>query len=145
MTTVTHVLVTALGVQALGLHGSDAALAYAFGVGVDIDHAFKAPCYLRAVGWKRRLGYYWRSSLQEPVALLWVVPLSWMLGTIVPVVFLTAHIALDYSVSFEKMPLYPYSRWVTRGWLLRVPDKVKEIVVFAVFACSNLFLYLARR
>jgi len=145
MTTVTHVLVTALGVQVLGLHGSDAALAYAFGVGVDIDHAFKAPCYLRAVGWKRQLGYYWRSSLQEPVALLWVVPLSWMLGTLVPVVFLTAHIALDYSVSFEKMPLYPYSPWVTRGWLLRVPDKVKEIVVFTVFACSNLFLYLARR
>ena len=145
MTTVTHVLVTALGVQALGLHGSDAALAYAFGVGVDIDHAFKAPCYLRAVGWKRQLGYYWRSSLQEPVALLWVAPLSWMLGTIVPVVFLAAHIALDYSVSFEKMPLYPYSPWVTRGWLLRIPDKVKEIIVFAVFACSNLFLYLARR
>ena len=144
MTTVTHVLVTALGVQALGLHASDAALAYAFGVGVDIDHAFKAPCYLRAVGWKRQLGYYWRSSLQEPVALLWVAPLSWMLGTIVPVVFLTAHIALDYSVSFEKMPLYPYSPWVTRGWLLRIPDKVKEIIVFAVFACSNLFLYLAR-
>jgi len=145
MTTVTHVLVTALGVQALGLHGSEAALAYAFGVGVDIDHAFKAPCYLRAVGWKRQLGYYWRSSLQEPVALLWVAPLSWMLGTVVPIVFLTAHIALDYSVSFEKMPLYPYSPWVTRGWLLRVPDKVKEIVVFTVFACSNLFLYLARR
>lgn len=145
MTTVTHVLVTALGVHALGLHGSDAALAYAFGVGVDIDHAFKAPCYLRAVGWKRQLGYYWRSSLQEPVALLWVAPLSWMLGTMVPVVFLAAHIALDYSVSFEKMPLYPYSPWVTRGWLVRVPDKVKEVVVFTVFACSNLFLYLARR
>jgi hypothetical protein len=145
VTTVTHVLVTALGVQALGLHGSEAALAYAFGVGVDIDHAFKAPCYLRAVGWKRQLGYYWRSSLQEPVALLWVAPLSWMLGTVVPIVFLTAHIALDYSVSFEKMPLYPYSPWVTRGWLVRVPDKVKEIVVFTVFACSNLFLYLARR
>jgi hypothetical protein len=145
MTTVTHVLVTALGVQALGLHGSDAALAYAFGVGVDIDHAFKAPFYLKAVGWKRRLGYYWRSSLQEPVALLWVAPLSWMLGTIVPVLFLAVHIAMDYSVSFEKMPFYPYSSWVTRGWLLQFSDKSKEIVAFTIFACLSLYLYLVRR
>jgi hypothetical protein len=144
MTTLTHVLATSLGVQALGLHGSDAALAYAFGVGVDVDHAFKAPCYLRAVGWKRRLGYYWRSSLQEPVALLWVAPLSILLGTAVPIVFLAAHIALDYSVSFEKMPWYPYSPRVTRGWLVHVPDKVKEGVVLAVLICSNLLLLWAR-
>lgn len=145
----THGLVTTVGVQALGLHGSDVALAYAFGIGVDIDHAFKAPFYLKAVGWKSRLGYYWRSSLQEPVALLWVVPLSWLLGTIVPVLFLTVHIAMDYSVSFEKMPFFPYSNWVTRGWLLRFSDKSKEIVTFTVFfaafACLNLYLYLARR
>ena len=145
----THGLVTTLGVQALGLHGSDAALAYAFGIGVDIDHAFKAPFYLKAVGWKSRLGYYWRSSLQEPVALLWVAPLSWLLGTIVPVLFLTVHIAMDYSVSFEKMPFFPYSNWVTRGWLLQFSDKSKEIITFSVaftvFACLNLYLYLARR
>lgn len=144
MTTVTHVLVTALGVRVLGLHGSEAALAYAFGVGVDVDHAFKAPFYLRAVGWKRQLGYYWRSSLQEPVALLWVAPLSWLLGTIVPVLFLAVHIAMDYSVSFEKMPFFPYSNWVTRGWLLQFSDKSKEIVAFTVFACLILYLYLAR-
>ena len=145
----THGLVTTLGVQALGLHGSDVALAYAFGCGVDIDHAFKAPFYLKAVGWKSRLGYYWRSSLQEPVALLWVAPLSWLLGTIVPILFLTVHIAMDYSVSFEKMPFFPYSNWVTRGWLLQFSDKSKEIVTFSlaftVFACLNLYLYLARR
>ena len=145
----THGLVTTLGVQALGLHGSDTALAYAFGIGVDIDHAFKAPFYLKAVGWKSRLGYYWRSSLQEPVALLWVAPLSWLLGTIVPVLFLTVHIAMDYSVSFEKMPFFPYSNWVTRGWLLQFSDKSKEIVTFSVafaaFACLNLYLYWARR
>ena len=141
----THGVVTTLGVQALGLHGSDAALAYAFGMGVDIDHAFKAPFYLKAVGWKSRLGYYWRSSLQEPVALLWVAPLSWLLGTIVPVLFLTVHIAMDYSVSFEKMPFFPYSSWVTRGWLLQFSDKSKEIVTFTVFACLSLYLYWARR
>src|SRR6266702_3236210 len=104
----------------------DAALAYAFGVGVDVDHVVKAPFYLRAVGLRDKRGYYWRSSLQEPVALLWIVPLSIFLGTVVPLVFFAIHIAMDYSVRFEKMPLYPYSPWVTRGWLTHISDRVKE-------------------
>lgn len=144
MTVVTHVLATTLGVQALGLHGRDAALAYAFGVAVDADHALKAPFYLRAVGWRDRRGYYWRSSLQEPVALLWIVPLSIFLGTVVPIVFFAIHVALDYSVRFEKMPFYPYSRWVTRGWLTGIPDRVKEAVVVVVLLALNVALYRAR-
>jgi len=39
VTIVTHFLATTLGVQALGLEGRDKVLAYAFGMGVDIDHA----------------------------------------------------------------------------------------------------------
>jgi hypothetical protein len=144
VTVVTHVLATTLGVQALGLHGRDAALAYAFGVAVDADHALKAPFYLRAVGWRDRRGYYWRSSLQEPVALLWIVPLSIFLGTVVPIVFFAIHVALDYSVRFEKMPFYPYSRWVTRGWLTGIPDRVKEAVVVVVLLALNVALYRAR-
>ena len=53
MTVFTHILATTLGVQAMELHGRDAALAYAFGIGVDVDHAVKAPFYLRAVGLDR--------------------------------------------------------------------------------------------
>ena len=144
MTIVTHILATTLGVQALELRGQDAALAYAFGVGVDVDHAVKAPFYLRAVGLRDKRGYYWRSSLQEPVALLWIVPLCLLLGTIVPIVFFAIHVAMDYSVRFEKMPFYPYSGFVTRGWLLGVPDKVKEGVLFAVLLVLNVGLYWAK-
>ncbi len=144
MTLVTHILATTLGVQAMGLHGRDAALAYAFGVGVDVDHAVKAPLYLRAVGWRDRRGYYWRSSLQEPIALLWIIPLCVFLGTVVPIVFFAIHVAMDYSVSFEKMPFYPYSTTVTRGWLVQVPDKIKEGVLVVVLVCTNLLLFLAR-
>lgn len=145
MTIFTHVLATTLGAQALELRGGQLALAYAFGVGVDIDHAIKAPFYLRAVGFRDRRGYYWRSSLQEPVALLWIVPLSVFLNTVIPIVFFVIHVAMDYSVRFEKMPLYPYSPWVTRGWLTRVPDKVKEGIVFAVLVVLNLLVYWSRR
>ncbi len=43
MTIFTHLLATTLGAQAMELHGGEAVLAYAFGVGVDVDHAVKAP------------------------------------------------------------------------------------------------------
>jgi len=141
VTVFTHILATTLGVQAMELHGRDAALAYAFGVGVDVDHVVKAPFYLRAVGLRDKRGYYWRSSLQEPVALLWIVPLCIFFGSVVPLVFFAIHIAMDYSVRFEKMPLYPYSPWVTRGWLTGIPDRVKEGFLFTVLLAANVVVY----
>ena len=39
------------------------------------------------------------------------------------------------------MPFYPYSPYVTRGWLTRVPDKVKERVSFTVLLVLNVALY----
>jgi len=141
VTIVTHFLATTLGVQAMGLDGQDRVLAYAFGMGVDIDHAVKLPFYLRAVGLRDKRGYYWRSSLQEPVALLWIVPLCVFLGTLLPILFFSIHVAMDYSVRFEKMPFYPYSPWVTRGWLTSIPDKVKEGIVFVLLLAANLGFY----
>src|SRR5256885_1627079 len=128
MTIVTHILATTLGVQAMQLHGREAALAYAFGVGL-----------------RDRGGYFWRSSLQEPVALLWIIPLALLLPSIVPVLFFAIHAAMDYSVRFEKMPLYPYSRWVTRGWLTGIPDKVKEGVLVAALVVLNALIWWSRR
>jgi hypothetical protein len=144
MTIITHVLATTLGVRLLGLHGQEAALAYVFGVGVDIDHVIKAPFYLKAVGLRNKKDYYWRSSLQEPVALLWIVPLSMVLGTWVPVVFFLPHVAMDYLVRYEKMPWYPYSTRVTRGWLTGIPDRLKELTLATTLLCSNLFLLWKR-
>ena len=141
MTIVTHILATTLGAQAMELRGGELALAYAFGVGVDVDHAVKAPFYLKHVGLRDKRGYYWRSSLQEPVALLWIVPLCVFLGSVVPIIFFTIHVALDYSVRFEKMPFYPYSSWVTRGWLTAIPDKVKEWTVFGALVVLNALVY----
>ena len=145
MTIFTHILATTLGVQVGGLHGGDVALAYAFGVGVDADHAVKAPYYLKAGGFEKRLGYYWRSSLQEPVALLWIIPLALFFGSLVPILFFLIHVAMDYSVRFEKMPFYPYSSFVTRGWLVDIPDRVKEGVLFAVLLVLNVAIYWSRR
>jgi len=141
LTIITHILVTTVGVQALHLTGKQRVLAYVFGCAVDVDHIVKAPYYLKAIGLKDKRGYYWRSSLQEPVAFLWVIPLAVALGTWVPVLFLAMHIAMDYSVRYEKMPFYPYTSWVTRGWLTRIPDRAKEAAVFLASLCLNVLLY----
>ena len=142
MTIVTHALATTLGVRVLKLTGSDAVLAYVFGVGVDIDHAIKLPFYWRA-GLRKERGYYWRTSLQEPVALLWIVPLCLFLGTWVPVLFFLIHLAMDYGVGYEKMPWYPYSPLVTQGFLVGVSDKAKEAILIVILLCTNLLLFLA--
>ena len=142
MTIVTHALATTLGVRVFKLTGSDVVLAYLFGVGVDIDHAIKAPFYWRA-GLKRERGYYWRTSLQEPVALLWIIPLCFFLGTWVPALFFVIHLAMDYAVGYEKMPWFPYSPAVTQGYLAQVSDKTKEAILIVVLLCMNLLLFLA--
>jgi hypothetical protein len=51
---------------------------------------------------------------------------------------------MDYSVRFEKMPLYPYTPLVTRGWLTQIPDKVKEGVLFTVLLVANGVIYWVR-
>ena len=142
MTIVTHVLATTLGVRVLKLTGSDVLLAYIFGVGVDIDHAIKLPFFWKA-GLRKERGYYWRTSLQEPVALLWILPLCLFLGTWVPALFFLIHLAMDYSVGYEKMPWYPYSPLVTQGFLVGVSDKTKEAILIVVLLCTNLLLFLA--
>jgi hypothetical protein len=141
----THFAATTLGVQAMGLAGPDLALAYTFGMAVDVDHVIKLPFYLKAVGLKDKRGYYWRSSLQEPVALLWILPLCYFLGTWIPVIFFLIHVTMDYSVRFEKMPFFPYSNWVTRGWLTGIPDSAKEVPLLIVLVLLNVAVFAVAR
>ncbi len=146
MTIFSHILATTAVVQAMHLRDpKQIALAYIFGVAVDVDHLVKAPFYLRAVGLRDRRGYYWRSSLQEPVAFLWILPLSLLLGSVVPLVCFAAHLLMDYSVRYEKLPFYPYSRYVTRGWLQEIPDGRKEAVLATALVAANLALWWVHR
>lgn len=64
------------------------------------------------------------------------------LGTIIPAIFFVIHVAMDYSVRFEKMPFYPYSTFVTRGWLTNIPDKVKEGILFTVLLVLNIAFFV---
>jgi membrane-bound metal-dependent hydrolase YbcI (DUF457 family) len=146
MTIFPHLLLTTVGVQALGLQGSDAALAYAFGYGIDvIDHPIKLPLYMRKNGKKNEKHYHWRTPFQEPIALAWIIPLSAYLGTYVPAVFFVSHFALDYMVSYEKRPWYPFSTYTTEGVLRGMTDPAKEIWTCAISAALIAIMALAGR
>ncbi len=146
MTILPHLLLTTVGVQVLGLHGPDAALAYAFGYGIDlIDHPIKLPLYLKKNGKKNEKHYHWRTPFQEPIALAWIIPLSFYLGTYVPALFFFSHFALDYMVSYEKRPWYPFSTYTTEGVWRGTSDTAKEIWVCGVSAILIAVLAAAGR
>ena len=133
MTILPHLLLTTVGVQVLGLEGKDIVLAYTFGYGIDlVDHPIKLPLYLKKNGKKNEKHYHWRTPFQEPVALMWIIPLSVYLGTYVPALFFISHFALDYMVSYEKRPFYPFSTYSTEGVLTGYSDTVKEIWTCAI-------------
>jgi hypothetical protein len=141
LTIIPHLLLTTLGVQALGLEGRDVWLAYTFGYGIDlVDHPIKAPLYFRKNGTNNEKNYHWRTPLQEPVALLWIVPLSVYLGTPIPALFFISHFFLDYLISYDKRPFYPFSAYTTKGILPGVSDALKEWVTVAVLAGLNLVI-----
>ncbi len=142
MTVLSHILLTTAGVQALGLEGADLFLAYGFGVGVDLDHLVKAPLYYSKHKVQKERHYHWRTSLQEPVSFLWIVPLSIFLRTPVPLIFFLLHMFLDYFMSYEKMPFFPYSRWKTRGFLVSVTDSRKEVLTIVFLVCTILLLLI---
>lgn len=138
MTLVPHLLLTTLGVQALGLEGREVVLAYTFGYGIDlVDHPIKFPLYYKKNRFKNEKHYHWRTALQEPVALLWIVPLSVYLGTMVPALFFISHFFLDYLVSYEKKPLFPFSNVTTRGMLPNVSDLLKEWTSVVLLTAAN--------
>jgi membrane-bound metal-dependent hydrolase YbcI (DUF457 family) len=141
MTILPHLLLTTVGVQVLGLEGSDIVLAYTFGYGIDlVDHPIKLPLYLKKNGKKNEKHYHWRTPFQEPVALMWIIPLSLYLGTYVPALFFISHFMLDYMVSYEKRPFYPFSTYTTEGILRGYSDTTKEI--WTCVACGALSLLM---
>jgi hypothetical protein len=145
MTILPHLLLTTVGVQLLGLEGKDIVLAYTFGYGIDlVDHPIKLPLYLKKNGKKNEKNYHWRTPLQEPVALLWIVPLSAYLGTYVPALFFISHFVLDYMVSYEKRPFYPFSTYSTEGILTGYSDTAKEIWTCALCVVSIVVLFVIR-
>lgn len=133
----------------MGLGQNEIVLAYIFGVAIDLDHLVKVYPYLKENGWGVKRYFNWRTSLQEPVSLLWIVPLSIYLSSMIPVVFFMGHMLLDYCLSYIKQPFYPFSNWKTRGFFSNVQNHKKDVIIEAVtiflLICLNLTLGLIKK
>jgi len=140
MTFISHTLVTTAGVQILHLQGYEFYLAYIFGVLIDFDHILKAQLYFSKNKFNKEKHYHWRTSLQEPVALLWIIPLSIFINSMVPIIFFTSHLLLDYFVNYNKLPFYPFSKYSTKGLSTKVSNITKEALIISIFLCINLIL-----
>lgn len=150
MTIATHILTTTIGAEVLHLNGPNLFLAYFFGVLVDIDHLIKIPLYFKKYNFNlvklikaqipNEKHYHWRTSLQEPVALLWILPFCFFINSFVPLYFFIIHLFFDYFVSYNKLPFYPFSNFSTKGFIANVSDKLKETLTIIAAICILIIL-----
>lgn len=78
--------------------------AFLFGIALDADHLFAAPRYISSNGWGAILrptwddgsGIAWRSLLHEPVGAFVVVPVSVGWRLMLPLIFWSMHVGIDY-------------------------------------------------
>ena len=131
MTLVTHILATTAGIQLLNLDEKGIILALIFGVAIDLDHVLKVPSYLKENKFKYKRHFPWRTFLQEPISFLWIIPICLILGTIIPIIFFSLHLLLDYCTNYAKKPFYPFSNYSTKGYFTSLSGVLKEgFVVF---------------
>ncbi len=152
MTIVSHTLLTTIGVQVLNLHGWEIVLAFLFGVVIDIDHIFKVPAYCKKHKFKikdifkkkipREKQYHWRTFLQEPISLLWIIPLSIIINSIIPIVFFLGHVLLDYLINYRKFPFSPLSNFSTIGFFPNISNKRKEVLTIIILSLILIILLL---
>jgi hypothetical protein len=111
MWVIVHIIFTIALLRVFSISGNyEIILAFVFGVLIDIDHLLKIPGYIKQNGF--HIVRYWplRTSIQEPISYIWVIPLCIILNSWVPFVFFTAHLVLDYIMAYKKRPLWPISK-----------------------------------
>jgi membrane-bound metal-dependent hydrolase YbcI (DUF457 family) len=101
------------------LSGIDIVLALLFGVAIDLDHLIKVPLYIKQNGLKVVRYWNWRTSFQEPVSYLWIV--------------------LDYLMSYEKQPFYPFSDFKIPNMKVKIDDYL-GVLTAVVAGCMLFFL-----
>ncbi|MFX1514057.1 MAG: hypothetical protein ACFFCQ_15870 [Promethearchaeota archaeon] len=140
MNVIAHVLVTWVLVELFNLSEYEMILAVLFGVVIDLDHLVKVPIYVKENGLKVVRHWNWRTGLQEPVSLLWIIPISFFLQTWVPIFFFLMHLSLDYLMSYEKRPFYPYNAFIINDKGNFTSDSLLGILVSVISLSALIFL-----
>jgi len=135
-----HTIVTLFLIRFFKLTGREKIFALLFGVLIDLDHLIKIPLYFKKYGFKVVRHFRWRTPLQEPISLLWIIPLAIYLDSWVPPLFFLSHIVLDYTMGYPKKPFFPFNNFEARKIQLKLSDAAKQLITFLFFLCLNLLL-----
>jgi hypothetical protein len=135
MVLTTHIAVTTLAAKCLHLDGHELAIAYMFGVLVDLDHFYGVPKMVkeRELSFKNT-NFQHRLPIAHSVTFLPIVVIACVeLHNLIPLIFWLLHVGLDAmqrspmsllwpvsSRSFEKgvIPLETRYEWILSGALL---------------------------
>lgn len=140
MNLLAHLLVTVVLARLMGLStGIEYFWAILFGVLIDFDHFLKVPLYIKENGLKIERYWSWRTPLQEPISFLWIIPVCLYFQTLIPIVFFSAHLVLDYLMSYQKQPFYPFSQFTIKKREYEIDDAL-GIVTVVFSSCILLFL-----
>lgn len=139
MNIIAHLLVTLLFAKVTNLSGIEVFWALMFGVLIDLDHVIKLPLYIKQNGLKVVRYWNWRTGFQEPVSYTWIVPLCFYFQTWIPVFFFTIHIIMDYLMSYEKQPFYPFSDFTIKERKMKLDDSL-GILTVVIALCMFVFL-----
>ncbi|MBN1677615.1 MAG: hypothetical protein JW880_03670 [Candidatus Thermoplasmatota archaeon] len=105
MLSITHLVVSLLLIQLLGLDRNDAFIALVFGVFIDLDHLFGLRQYTEARGMAALLdfdslmnpGGQWKSMFHSPMAVGIIAPLSLGSRLGIPILFWGVHLLMDFA------------------------------------------------
>ncbi|MBI2547717.1 hypothetical protein HYW21_00030 [Candidatus Woesearchaeota archaeon] len=139
MNPLTHIFSVIVLGKLLHLTPPEWVLAFIFGVALDLDHLLKLPLFLKLKNFKDQRHLHWRTPLQEPISYLWVIPLSIFVRSYIPVLFFTLHLLLDYSMSYAKLPFFPFHNHITKGTHQYARDRVVDVSL-GVILCIIIFL-----
>lgn len=119
MNVVSHLLLTTVAIQTFGLQGKDMLLAYTFGNAIDLDHAFTwFKQQHRHKSWLERfLTEKSHTIVHEPIFILPITTISFLLQSFLPLLFWSFHILIDHVIlRSSKRPGYPWNKnWYTYG------------------------------
>jgi hypothetical protein len=117
MNALAHIFITLILIQLMHLTGLNIFLAFLFGVLIDLDHVLRFPAYFKKYGFRYVKNFYFRTFVQEPVMLVIIVPLCFIINNFVPLIFFASHLLLDYLMEYEKKPFGFLAAYTVRGFV----------------------------
>jgi hypothetical protein len=133
MTVMSHILATFLLGKVLRIKKRKVwILMWLFGVLIDLDGViFHPEVLVNSAEWYYHYENprYLRTFIQEPISLIWVLPLSiFGFKTLIPVLAFFLHLLMDYIEIKIKKPFWPFSNLKIYQGILKPGSKI-EIVV----------------